>query len=517
MPDISKITLPSGNTYDIKDATARQLISGGISFQIVWSFGDYKAGVPSSSKLATIPKGVEVSYSTGSATGTATGTLPASSDTIAKFYLIYSKVNESNLDQYDEYVTIEGTEGQYWLTTSEPTDWDTNCTSYFTRAGVPPVYTPVTDRTITWTANTFYSKYVWEKIGDTQIDFTDVVTGVTLNQHTTNFVTGYSSTTSDTVIGSDSEFDVTDPTITVTPTTTYVKASASGGSTAWNNKDQKSAVTGYSSPTSDTFLKSASASTEKLDQTTVIGVQSTTTSVTGVQSTTTSVIGVQSGTTTASKATAGTSQTTATGGWTAISASSTDANSNGNPDVNENLLANISVSNETLVIGAATLDTQTTTQFTFSDVTVPIKATSATTVPIKDTNATTVPIKDTNATTVATGTTSDSGTGDDVAVDVSIGTTASALTGLGTPTTANVIGASATFTITQPTISLATDSSSATGRVQVATGITSASASGTAVAWDNKDEVTVLTGLGTPTTSAGLDTSTSLTVSKGNQ
>jgi len=27
MPDISKITLPSGNTYDIKDATARELIS----------------------------------------------------------------------------------------------------------------------------------------------------------------------------------------------------------------------------------------------------------------------------------------------------------------------------------------------------------------------------------------------------------------------------------------------------------------------------------------------------------
>ena len=27
MPDISKITLPSGNTYDLKDAGARSLIS----------------------------------------------------------------------------------------------------------------------------------------------------------------------------------------------------------------------------------------------------------------------------------------------------------------------------------------------------------------------------------------------------------------------------------------------------------------------------------------------------------
>lgn len=32
MPDISKITLPSGTTYDIKDATARAAIAGGTSF-----------------------------------------------------------------------------------------------------------------------------------------------------------------------------------------------------------------------------------------------------------------------------------------------------------------------------------------------------------------------------------------------------------------------------------------------------------------------------------------------------
>lgn len=36
MADISRITLPSGNTYDIKDATARQMISGGVSFIVAW-------------------------------------------------------------------------------------------------------------------------------------------------------------------------------------------------------------------------------------------------------------------------------------------------------------------------------------------------------------------------------------------------------------------------------------------------------------------------------------------------
>lgn len=32
MPDISKITLPTGTTYNIKDAVARQQIAGGVSF-----------------------------------------------------------------------------------------------------------------------------------------------------------------------------------------------------------------------------------------------------------------------------------------------------------------------------------------------------------------------------------------------------------------------------------------------------------------------------------------------------
>ena len=33
MPEISQITLPSGTTYDLKDATARQSIAGGVTFR----------------------------------------------------------------------------------------------------------------------------------------------------------------------------------------------------------------------------------------------------------------------------------------------------------------------------------------------------------------------------------------------------------------------------------------------------------------------------------------------------
>lgn len=37
MADISKIKMPSGNTYDIKDAVARQAIAGGVSFIVAWN------------------------------------------------------------------------------------------------------------------------------------------------------------------------------------------------------------------------------------------------------------------------------------------------------------------------------------------------------------------------------------------------------------------------------------------------------------------------------------------------
>ena len=107
-------------------------------------------------------------------------------------------------------------------------------------------------------AGTAGSKF-WEKIGDTQLNLTDVVTGVTLSKQT------------DTVIGTDATFTITQPTVTissgssgdvtvatggttkymsastsgtgVTPTTTNIKATASGANTAWNNKDQVTVLT----------------------------------------------------------------------------------------------------------------------------------------------------------------------------------------------------------------------------------------------------------------------------------
>ena len=461
MADISKITLPSGTTYDIKDSVARDMISAGVSFIVAWDG-------TGTAVAANVPAGVVA--------GTVTGTLAPGDSVAGAFYLVKSKTlpNSETLDNYDEYVVIKPT--------SNENDW------------------------------------YWEKIGDTQLNLTDVVTGVALVPNTASVVganmrfdviqptisltegtgtgtisvvsgitsasatgdnvsavTGYNSTSSDTFlkgvkVTAQPTVSLTANTATATGRITYVQAqgtaqttkisgSASGGSTDWDSTDTKTVVTGYS-PASDTFVKSVSSTTKKLK----------TTSITGV-----------SGSTTASKATAATSQTTATGAGT----SST---------TNTDWLKGVSVTNETLTFGAATMNTQTTTQFTFGDVTVPKAAT---------------------ATTVATGAVVDSDTnGASVVTAAGNGTTASALTGLGTASTTSVVGTAATFTNTQPTITLA---SGTTGDVTVATGIgaattryLSASASGTAVGANGTGNA--LTGLGTPTTDSVLGASSTITV-----
>ena len=442
MPEISKIKLPSGNVYDIKDAVARQMISGGVSFLVAWDGS-------STPDPAAIPAGVKVVYNDT----TYTGTLSADDAQAGAFYLVHSSTvtSEGPLDVYDEYVPVGSGSEKYW-----------------------------------------------EKIGDTQVDLSNVVTNVTLNKSTTSVigsnatltttklygeasgtnvswdskdqvtaVTGFNSKDQkaavtgfnnkdqvSAVTGFNSKDQKTVLTKHVTADKTYIKASASGANTAWNSKDQKTAVTGYTPNTAtldtEDFVTSVTATSDK-------------------KLVTTSVTGVQSSTTTASKATQGTSQTTADGTDTRkdANASVLPADASANPSANDYILRRIGVNDEVLIIGSVELDTQTTTQYTFSDVTVPIKAASAT--------------------TVATGATDAAGTGSSIVTGVTVGTTAPAyvpsssedsltvVTGLGTPSTANVIGASSTFTITQPTVALATDETSATGRVQVATDVSAQS------------------------------------------
>ena len=216
MAEISRITLPSGNTYDLKDAVARQMIAGGISFILA-----YTGGVP---VVANIPAGVVVKYQ-----GTHyVGTLVASADTVAKFYLIKSTTQVEVLDVYDEYATIQ--------------DGDT---------------------------------YFWEKIGDTALDIGNLgqlayKDSVTLQKGSGDNVLGegttitaaasavsFSGTTSDAALGSDATF-----TTTVSPSLTNVKAVASG------------VAVGASG--TDSFVKSYPGTTSKLATTTIPNVTANT-------------------------------------------------------------------------------------------------------------------------------------------------------------------------------------------------------------------------------------------------
>ena len=361
MPDISRITLPSGNTYELKDAVARQAIAGGMSKIIAWN----GTSVP---VVANIPAGVTVNYN-----GTDyTGTLAVADADATGFYFVYSATQEGTSDVFDEYTIVEvgGTKQ-------------------------------------------------WEKIGDTSINISSLGSlaykdNVTLAKGTGDNVLGegttftttpsavsFSGGTTGKALGSSATFSTS-----VTPSVTNIKATASG--VAVGADGTAAAVTGYASPTTETFVKSVTAeTTNKLVTTTVPNVTS-----------------------------AGSAST-----WTFAMGTGTNS--------------------ETLIISGANGSAPTLG----------------------------------TAKTVATGSVSSTGTGSPIVTGVTIGESAAAITGLGTPSTETVLkGVKVT---SQPTVSLATGATAGTGVVSVATGISSATTTA-----NNKDEVTAITGLGSATAAA---------------
>ena len=96
MADISKITLPSGTTYDIKDETARTAIASINSFDYVLC-----------TNAANTPK--DVTWQNGSTT--ITGTLVASATTKGKMYLVPDSIGTKDI--YDEYITVNTSGSTY--------------------------------------------------------------------------------------------------------------------------------------------------------------------------------------------------------------------------------------------------------------------------------------------------------------------------------------------------------------------------------------------------------------------
>lgn len=504
MPVISKVKLPSGSYYDIKDSAAwveignmkdgnqagslqnqidtlSEQIAGGVSFNIVWTLFDYSSSTqPSAAKLATIPSGVEVYYNNGAAHKT--GTLTASADTKGTFYLIYSKTHAGTLDAFDEYATIQSNSNYYWEKIGDTQIDLSGIVTDVSVSSIAPDNVLGADTTFTNSSSTVTFS------GGT----TDKVLGEATTFGLTNGTVSFGAITSHTasVLGENVTYSVTDPTITVTPSTTYVKATATG--TAVGANGTAAAVTGYSSVTSDTFVKSVSAETNK---------KLVTTSITPTN-----------GTETVSKVTKSTSKLVTT----------SIPNVTGNTDVSIPNITNVGTAStwsftmgsgadsETLIIGGANSTTPTLgASLAASKVTLGTNITAATgAVAATGSGAdviTGVSISDKTvakagtAVTVATGATASDGAGDSIVTGVTIGDTASAITSLGNPTTSTVLtGVKVT---TQPIITLATDTSSGTGKVQVATGISSASATGTSVTHNSGNYVDAIVSM--PTASVG--------------
>lgn len=448
MADISKITLPSGSTYDIKDAALTAVV-GKRALATGESSHD--------TRLSTVEAAIEGLIAGGITYKIVTSLPTASSATIGNIYLVLHTHTEgssdsSKKDYYDEYMTIK---------TGETT-------------------------------------YVWEKIGNTDIDLSgyatkgtytgsaaNSTTGITVGNHTVTqgttsstvyytkdevYGTGTTFTNSSSNVsfsGGTSESFLTAATTATVPkpsyTTRYLTASASGTAI---NAPTSSAVTALGDPSTEKFVKSYPGTKKKL--------------------TTATVYGVQANTTTASKATAGTAVDVAKAGTAVNVGTGTSVASTTNTD----FLKSISVSNETLTIGAAKLGITSVipavsngqiTPYSFTDVDVPIKNTGLTTYA-------------TGATTDATATTN---VGSEILTGLGTAVTADGVTGYGSVSSNNFV-TSATVS-TQPSITLAEGTATSTGAIQY---IKTAGTSGTNAVTFSDTKATAITGLGTATAAA---------------
>ena len=333
MADISKITLPGGTTYDIKDAVARNAISNLNNWTYVIA-----------SNAETTPSGVI--WNNGSMD--IIGTLAASANTLYKIYLVPS--TNGMRDIYDEYITI----------------------------------------------NTTGTTYIWEMFGNTDVNLSDLrdmakvdqgIVSITPKGTNSSSSVTFVNNSTDTVLGENTTFTNSSSTVEFGPHTTvevltsgvtatvpaiagrvkYLTAGATGGSVSVATSSD--AITSLGTPSTEAFVKSYPGATSKLAQITVIGVESTTT--------------------TASKANAGTAKDVAKAkASTTAVASGSLGEETSTRGVNTPMWG-ASVNNEILSFTFKPIETTniteaesngTITPYTFDDVTVPVKNANATTV-----------------------------------------------------------------------------------------------------------------------------------------
>lgn len=200
MPDISKITLPSGNTYDIKDAGARELIA-----QL--QGGQYFLGLT---------------------------TTPLTDGATTKPIVI----DGDNVNQEKGNIVVYGNAEFIW-----------DGAKWVEFGDLSNLGALATKDTVTLNKGT----------GDNVLGEATTFTAA-------SSAVSFSGGTTDKVLGSDATFSTT-----VTPTTTNIKATASG--TAVGANGTAAAITGFGEHSTETFVKSVTAdTTKKLVTTTVPNV-----------------------------------------------------------------------------------------------------------------------------------------------------------------------------------------------------------------------------------------------------
>lgn len=433
MAEISKIRLPSGNEYEIKDAVARSMISGGVSFIVAWDG-------TSTPTVANIPAGVVVTYN-----GTTyTGTLSASSAQAGAFYLVKSSTQKGGtLDVYDEYVPIgSGTK-------------------------------------------------TWEKIGDTQLDLSDL--GALAYKDTVTLSKG----TKTNVLGASTTFTASAPTLTqvtldvpvagvnypidfvtttVSPNEKYISATASG--TAVSANGTAAAITGFGSHTTKSALGANATFTTSVTPATT-NIKATASKPTAVGVSTAAVTSYPGVTQKLNR----TSYSVVTGN-TNVSI----PNVTGNTNVSiPNVTSAGSASTWSFAMGTGT-DAETLIISGGNSVAPTLgTALSASKVTLGTALSASKITSESKYVLDGTFTTTSGNTGPDV------------ITGLGTPNTVMVFDADEGISVTAPTVSLSTGATAGAGVISVATGISSATTTA-----NSKDAVTAITALGTPTTANAL-------------
>ena len=510
MADISQIKLPSGSVYNLKDAYARQLIAGGVTFIVAWNGS-------SAPVVADIPAGVVVKYNNTNYTGT----LSTANAQAGAFYLVKSSTQIESLDVYDEYIVAGSGNSKFWEKLGD-TQLDLSSLG-----------------ALAYKDNVTLNKGDGDNVLGESTTFTNSTSTVTfsssdkvLGESTTFALTSGSVThgtpTTDSVLGADTTFAVTQPTISVTPSTTNIKATASG--TAVGANGTAAAITGFGAHTTDNVLGSdATFTTTVTPTTTNIKATASGTALSTQSDTFFQIDGDITPNQMVASVGINTSRldTTTVPNVTAVGSASTwafslgsDNTGTGGSDESETLIisgANSTVPTLGTAITAATGSLSNNGSGDLVGTTLTVESYST-----KPGNAITSASVSTQP-TIALSTGATAGTG---VISVATGITSAstvtnskdevaAITALGTPTTANALtGVKVT---SQPTIALATGATAGTGVISVATGITSASASGAAVSANTNDSVTAVTGMPTSTvgTAITVGTNDKVTVGQG--